>query len=362
MRRRKQSNAIAASEPSSAVKGTVKGRTKSSSNGNALPLLIATCFSLAILYLTFLKDPRENNNSNVDDDVSRLRSKHPVGVVEINDPIYPEDTLLTSPTTQRPLHLVFSTDCSPYMHWQSYLFFFSALRVNQPGIVTRIASGCDEQQLNEAREWHMEHVQNVMSDRFRIHFTPDYSGEKNYKFFNKPFGFRHFLMNSEFMVNHGGEVVRPDDIVILCDPDFLLLRPITDDFSREEETIMQDIRRNILDHRSKRKRIVEHGNPFAQTWEGLDATWMKYNVDEIAGATSPAKDIDEGDTRMFFMVGPPYIGTVNDMRMIAEKWTEYSPKLLKENPLHHTEMCKFAVGNCYPTCASATHNQIPPML
>ena len=341
MRRRKQSNASSVSEHNSSVKGSVKGGAKSSSNGKPLPLLIGTCISLGILYfLAFVRDSSENRISNADDDVSRLRSKQPANV-ETNNSIYPKDTLLTSPTTQRPLHLVFSTDCSPYMHWQSYLFFFSALRINQPGIITRIASGCDEEQLEIAREWHMTHVQNVMSDRFRIHFTPDYSGEKDYKFFNKPFGFRHFLENSEFMVNNDGDLVRSDDIVILCDPDFLLLRPLTDDFSRENETVMHEIRRNILDHRSKGKRIVDHGNPFAQTWDGLGSTWMTYNLDEIAGSTSPAKGIDEGDTRMFFMVGPPYIGTIKDMRMIAEKWTEFSPKLLKENPLHHTEMCKF---------------------
>jgi hypothetical protein len=227
------------------------------------------------------------------------------------------------------------------MHWQSYLFFYSALRVKQPGIVTRIASGCNAIQMRKEKEWHRTHVQDAMSDRFRIHFTPDYSGEKDYKFFNKPFGFRHFLEHSEFMgTKDDGGSKRPDDVVILCDPDFLLLRPITDDFSKREETLIHDTRAMILDHRSKHKRIVEHGNPFAQTWDGLGTTWMKYNIDEIAGSDSPAKRVDEDDTQLFYMVGPPYIGTVKDMLRIAEKWTDFAPKVLAENPLHHAEMCK----------------------
>jgi hypothetical protein len=226
------------------------------------------------------------------------------------------------------------------MHWQSYLFFFTAMRVNQPGIITRIASGCTEEQLVQEKEWHESHIQNVMSDRFRIHFTPDYSGEKDYKFFNKPFGFRHFLEHGEFMVDNNREFSRPDDIVILCDPDFLLLRPITDDFSNENETLIHDTRKILLDHRSKGKRIVEHGNPFAQTWDGLGTTWLTYNIEEIAGEDSPARHGDESDTTLFYMVGPPYIGTGRDMLNIAVKWTEFAPAVLKENPLHHAEMCK----------------------
>jgi len=52
------------------------------------------------------------------------------------------------------LYLVFSTDCSPSQHWESYLLFFSAMRAKQLGIITRIASGCTEKQTAEAREFH----------------------------------------------------------------------------------------------------------------------------------------------------------------------------------------------------------------
>ena len=38
-------------------------------------------------------------------------------------------------------HMVFSTACSSYQDWQSFLFFYHAHKVSQPGRVTRIASG-----------------------------------------------------------------------------------------------------------------------------------------------------------------------------------------------------------------------------
>ena len=54
------------------------------------------------------------------------------------------------------LYVVFSTDCEQYQHWQSYLLFFSAMRVRQLGFITRIASGCTDKQQQETREWHQE--------------------------------------------------------------------------------------------------------------------------------------------------------------------------------------------------------------
>ncbi|KAL7475584.1 hypothetical protein ACHAW6_001496 [Cyclotella cf. meneghiniana] len=274
-----------------------------------------------------------------------------------------QDSQLNSPTTNATLHVIFSTDCSSYQHWQSYLFFYSALKVKQPGYVTRIASGCDEQKLKEEREWHETHIQNVMSDRFRIHFTPGYSGVKDeltgkvtgdYSFFNKPFGLKHFLEHSEFMgLSDVGEMKNPDVIVILCDPDFLLLRSITDDFSNQRETLISPQRKMILDKRSPRG-VVEHGNPFAQTWMGLGTKWMTFNIDEIAGKYSPAKSVDQSNALLFYQVGPPYIGTATDMHKIAEKWSEYAPRVHKEYPQIHAEM--------YAYCIAAAHLELPHTL
>ena len=93
-----------------------------------------------------------------------------------------------------------------YQHWQSYLFFHSARKIRQPGYVTRVASGCTDDELSKEKEWHDRHIRGVMSDRYRIHFTPYFSGVKDektgevrgdYKFYNKPFGLRHFLEHGE---------------------------------------------------------------------------------------------------------------------------------------------------------------------
>jgi hypothetical protein len=252
---------------------------------------------------------------------------------------------LTSPTTGATLHIIFSTDCSTFQHWQSYLFFFSAFKVSQPGYITRIASGCTDEQIEQESKWHEDHIQS-MSTRFRIHFTPHFSGVKDengevkgdYKYFNKPFGLKHFLEESEFMgMDEKGEMKNPDVVVILCDPDFLLLRPITDDFSNERETIVSPRRKKIFD--AKPEKVVTHGSPFAQTY-GLGVQWRKFNLDEIAGEDSPAKDVGQSDGQLFYPAGPPYIGTAADMQRIANKWSEFAPRVHKEYPHLLAEMCK----------------------
>eukprot|EP00986_Skeletonema_menzelii_P000811 scaffold237_cov146-Skeletonema_menzelii.AAC.14 len=266
-------------------------------------------------------------------------------------------TSTTSPTTGATLHLIFSTDCSTFQHWQSYLFFHRAYTIQQPGYITRIASGCTDQQMRYEQLWHEERIQGQMSHRFRIHFTPHFSGVKDdvtgkvmgdYKFFNKPFGLKHFLEKDELLGlvvvddsttttnNTNGEMMKhPNDIIILCDPDFALLRPITDDFSNERDTLIGPRRTKYYQQMSSH--IVTHGQPFAQTY-GLGTQWRKFNLDNIAGVDSPAKQVDQKNGGMFYPAGPPYIGTARDMYKIAVKWSEFAPRVHKEYPHLLAEM------------------------
>ena len=267
-----------------------------------------------------------------------------------------DTTGATSPTTGATLHIIFSTDCGTYQHWQSYLFFHRAYSIRQPGYITRIASGCTEKQLQDEKAWHEEHIAKVMSDRYRIHFTPHFSGVKDettgevkddYKYFNKPFGLKHFLEHDELLglvVESSGnnQMKQPNDIIILCDPDFALLRPITDDFSNPRETLVGPRRKTHFDEMSSH--IVTHGHPYAQTY-GLGTQWRKFNLDEIAGATSPAKEVDQKNGGLFYPAGPPYIGTASDMYKIAQAWSEFAPRVHREYPHLLAEMVSGMTGN-----------------
>jgi len=257
----------------------------------------------------------------------------------------------------------FHTKQGTFQHWQTYLFFHAALKVKQPGYVTRIESGCTDEQMKVEAAWHYEHIQSKMSDRFRVHFTPHFSGVKDeetgevmgdYKFFNKPFGLKHFLEHNDllgFDDDAGEEMKHPDDVIILTDPDFLLLRPITDDFSNERETIVGP-RRKVF-YQQKETHFVTHGSPYAQTY-GLGTQWRKFDLDAIAGADSPAKDVNQADGGLYYPGGPPYIGTSKDMYNIALSWSAFAPRVHKQYPHLLAEM--------YAYCIAAAHLRLPHML
>lgn len=237
-------------------------------------------------------------------------------------------------------HIIFSTDCSPFQHWQSYLVFFSAMTLRQPGHVTRIASGCEGEDIQLMQDWFHGHVQG-MSSRFHLHLTPRFSGVKNeqgeivgdYKFFNKPFGLKHWMEHAEHM-----SLQQSDDIVILIDPDMLLLRPLTGDFSQDRDTVFSPRR---LEHILGRK--VDHGLPFAQTY-GFGAQWQNLDLDRIAGKESPAKQYAKAEANLYFPVGPPYVATVRDMYKIALKWSEFVPLVHEQYPHLLAEMFAFCVA------------------
>jgi hypothetical protein len=159
------------------------------------------------------------------------------------------------------IHVIFSTDCTPYQHWQSYMLYHSAFETQQPGSITRIASGCEGEDLEDMIAWHKEYVRPI-SDNFNIHFTPAFSAtEKDgrvvtYEYFNKPFGLLHFLQNfapdeengvsadaatmkvkletepnlddprTILLSPHFDHQQKDEDVIILLDPDQILLRSV----------------------------------------------------------------------------------------------------------------------------------------
>ena len=283
-----------------------------------------------------------------------------------------DDAGTTSPTTNATLHIIFSTDCGTFQHWQSYLFFHAALKVRQPGYVTRIASGCTDDQLKAEQKWHDDHIRNVMSDRFRIHFTPHFSGVKDeatgevkgdYKFFNKPFGLKHFLEHGELtgLTDPGkadaadpadrGTMSRPDDVIVLCDPDMLLLRPIIDDFSDTRSTLVGPRRKQI--YKEQESHIVRAGHPYAQTY-GLGTQWRKFDLVDIAGKDSPALQVDQPTGAMYYPVGPPYLAVASDMHAIAVTWSDFAPRVHRQYPHLLAEM--------YAYCIAAAHLGLPHMM
>ena len=89
-----------------------------------------------------------------------------------------EDADLVMDEDGQIYHVIFSTDCGTYQHWQSYMTFYRAMKVKQPGYVTRIASGCTPEEKTVIEDW-FDHSIRHMSDRFRLMLTPHFSQVKD---------------------------------------------------------------------------------------------------------------------------------------------------------------------------------------
>jgi len=259
-----------------------------------------------------------------------------------------EDKKLELAADGTKMYVIFSTDCSPYQQWQSYLFFFSAFRVRQPGIITRIASGCTDEQKKSTEEWHKDHIA-VISNRFKIIFTPKFShvdedkdtDTGDYKFFNKPFGTKYYIENSSDFGwdESSGKLTKAQDneVIFILDPDMLLLQPLTTDFSDSNVKFWKPFHKDVLE----RKKKVTPGAMFGQTY-GLGTKWKQF--DSLAGPNSPARDVDERNASLLYQVGPPYIGVASDMYRVVNRWAELVRAVYKEKPQLLAEMYAYQLA------------------
>jgi hypothetical protein len=258
-------------------------------------------------------------------------------------------------------HFVFSTDCSAYQHWQSYLLYYTAMKVRQPGHVTRIASGCTDDERRAMEDWFRNDVA-FMSQRFHLQLTPHFSDLADadgntvgdYKYFNKPYGLKYWMENSPQLQYDASTGTFPasieSDVVILVDPDMGLLRPITRDFTDDRETVMTPLRRRLDKILT---RTVQKGKPMAQVY-GFGAQWSRLDLEKIAGQGTPAAKVSAEDARMYYPAGPPYLATVPDMHNIATYWSRFVPAVHEQYPHLLAEMFAY--------CVAAAHLHLPHQL
>jgi peptidyl serine alpha-galactosyltransferase len=241
-------------------------------------------------------------------------------------------------------HIVFSTGCSIYQDWQSYVFFHRAMVVKQPGTITRIVSGCDDKESEEKiTQIFNEQIRPMAPDRFKIHITPDFStlaNGKHFVYFNKPFGMKHWLENSLGFPNNP---INKDAIVILVDPDQLILRPFrNNDFSN---TAWAHIPKDATPYTK-----IEHGRPMGQLY-GFGLQWRnKVNMTAIA-INSPVDKLSVKEAQAGYIVGPPYVATAQDMYTIVTTWCSFAKPVHAQYPYLLAEMFAYCLG--------AAHEKLP---
>jgi peptidyl serine alpha-galactosyltransferase len=264
--------------------------------------------------------------------------------------------------------IIFSTGCSAFQDWQSYMFFFHAskiLRQAQPPLsamanthVTRIASGCGTDQDAQAmHQLHQEQIEIMTPNHnFHLHITPDYShahGSKDaYKYFNKPYGTKDWMEHALGYSKNVDNKPHPNpdhdnDIVILLDPDQIMLRPFSDDFTHQSTQWRQ---RNSLPHWTK----ITHGQPFAQQYGFHNQWYTKTDISKIASPEelpSPLANMSNSMRMENFAAGPPYMATGHDMYRLVDKWVEFVVPTHGQYPHLLAEMFAY--------CLAAAHLNLP---
>ena len=232
----------------------------------------------------------------------------------------------------RGVHVLFSTDCSPFQNWQAVVLFYSAAAAGQRGPLTRIASGCSAEEQASLAAMHAE-----LSPQFRVHFTPDFSRDKKtgkkYLFFNKPRGLQHWA------AAHAGKDAN-ETVVALLDPDMLLLRPITGNFPPGSYLTSPDWKAGEAWAR------VEKGRPAGQQY-GLGALWRSFKREYICGEGSPCLGVSAAEANKYFPVGPPYLLHVSDVARLAVTWVDFAPRIYEEYPELLAEMYAYCMASAH---------------
>ena len=113
--------------------------------------------------------------------------------------------------------------------------------------------------------------------------------------------------------------VHDDTIIILLDPDQILTRAFTNDFTHSSEK-----------WRLKKgyKLKVEHGSPFAAQY-GYGLQWKrKVNMENVFQGHSPAADMTDKEAMDYYYgMGPPYVATGKDMYTLVTRWAEIVPRV-----------------------------------
>eukprot|EP00550_Attheya_septentrionalis_P012611 CAMPEP_0198305828 /NCGR_PEP_ID=MMETSP1449-20131203/58107_1 /TAXON_ID=420275 /ORGANISM="Attheya septentrionalis, Strain CCMP2084" /LENGTH=491 /DNA_ID=CAMNT_0044008369 /DNA_START=144 /DNA_END=1619 /DNA_ORIENTATION=+ len=257
------------------------------------------------------------------------------------------------------VHIVFSTDCSGYQHWQGIALWYAAQAAGQRGPITRIASGCQKKEQDKiTSEWRKIDK----TGRFRVHFTSSMKLHGSYKYSNKPGGIKHWLENANPPIT--------ESYVCLLDPDMLPLLPITTALGRGLGTKPR--------HRSEEKQVefvdsqtgvarilrtsdtMEHmeqeipsrvalGSPAGQhfgiggDWATAGSprarpVWKNFSKSNVCGVNGPCVTTSYEDARNKYAVGPVYLAHVDDWRRIAHAWWSAMPRVHDQYPHLLAEM------------------------
>jgi len=254
------------------------------------------------------------------------------------------------------LHIIFSSGCNYFQHWQSEFLLGSALLAGQRGRITRIASGCHDKSAENVKHSHQTFpagkndllvpfnlLNRSVNEEFGLFITPSFKGAKDFPWINKPSSIKYFMEHAKDELDRLGETV-----VAILDPDFVFIKPLTQTGSSVSEVIAtrgQDVDpgRNIefID-------VVTKGRPVAQRY-GLESGWISSKfqpLEKITGnVNSASKQWSREMASMYTSVGPPMLLHVEDLVTLSHEWEKNMRPVLKYGgPDILADMWAYSIG------------------
>mmetsp|Transcript_27535 Transcript_27535/g.48663 ORF Transcript_27535/g.48663 Transcript_27535/m.48663 type:complete len:537 (-) Transcript_27535:23-1633(-) len=225
------------------------------------------------------------------------------------------------------IHIIFSTGCNLFQHWQSEVLLNSAMRAGQCGRITRIVSGCEEREDQNSKTdrrfiTHQggktdqlvstEDLSKSTNPNFEVHITPLVPEAKEFPWWNKPYSISHFS-------KHGN--MRDDDIIVILDPDQFFIHALTQTGSTYDHILAS----GAVEREQKGESnldVVKEGKPVAQFY-GIGDRWLKiFDRKQICGQDSNCAKVESLEAWDRYSVGPPYILHAKDFKNVAPMWID----------------------------------------
>ena len=247
--------------------------------------------------------------------------------------------------SQQQYHIIFSTGCSDKQHWQSYILFHSILTSGQQGHVTRIASGCTEEEEEALKHIHNTQMEPMGNGKFHLHLTPEFGEGFHYN--NKPYGVHHWM---EAVLGYSKDKTSTDHdntILFLLDPDQVIMRPFVNEFPSDKEIWAP---RTTYPLQTR----IMHGYPMAAEYGYKDQWHQKIDVTQIIQDSPVTNQLSAKDIRENYHAGPPYAATAKDFYHIVTQWRAFAQPVHDQYPYLLSEMFAYSLA--------AAHLKLPHQL
>lgn len=243
--------------------------------------------------------------------------RHPTGFVKI-----PQISAGERQHDDGLLHIIFSSGCNWFQHWQAELLLSSAFKVGQRGRITRIVSGCygdivegeidgsaftgkhigkSHTNVDEKNMVPLSELKSSIHEDFGLFLTPSFAGAKEFPWMNKANSINYFMQHTKDELDRQGETV-----IAVVDPDFLFISPIT-----QAPAALKDIIQltpsavPIWDGKGEPINVVKPGRPVGQRYE-MGGKWVQsYDMSKITGdPNTPLNDYTPKMMQKYLDVDP----------------------------------------------------------